>query len=259
MKNLYHRTKGKGKVYPSSSPNNNKDVLTSLLPATLLVLVSVLSLEDRQVLSYLITMSLEPTNLLSHKNTKKTISDYHKPLFDCGCFDCYTSFWSRWDSSPNRELIHQVVEAFEEHHGDEISSSASKHRAGKKKKDKMSTVQKKQVEKAEFVLPEVEPEKKQPLVTITGDTLVLSEDDDKNEEVTVDEQETVAAEEGAEEQRTVAAEEGAEEQRTVAAEVEEKTEEQVQDGGHKGLARVVLPDLLGRLNCRLWTLWSPRV
>ncbi|MBA0604384.1 hypothetical protein Godav_017047, partial [Gossypium davidsonii] len=24
-------------------------------------------------------------------------------------------FWHRWDSSPNRDLIHQVIEAFEDH------------------------------------------------------------------------------------------------------------------------------------------------
>lgn len=36
------------------------------------------------------------------------------PLFECDCFDCYTSSWFKWDSSPNRELIHQAIEAFEE-------------------------------------------------------------------------------------------------------------------------------------------------
>ncbi|KAI3983503.1 hypothetical protein MKX01_038923 [Papaver californicum] len=277
MKNLYHKNKDKGKVYPSpsssSSPsNNNKDVL-NLLPAAILVLVSVLSLEDREVLSYLITMSLKSTNP-SSSSSKILIQKFkktsHKPLFDCGCFDCYTSFWFRWDSSPNRELIHQAIEAFEEHlskRDDELllssSSPSAKHRG--KKKDKMGRRnsdksvdknQKKKVEKADIVipaLPEFEPEKK-PLVTITEDIVVLSECVNEDEEKKKNQmfEERKEKEEVKEEQETVVAE----------VKVVEETEEQVQvlnNGGHKGLARKVLPDVLGILNSRLWSLWSPNV
>lgn len=28
---------------------------------------------------------------------------------------------------------------------------------------------------------------------------------------------------------------------------------------HKGLVRKVLPDIMGLLNCRIWSLWSPNV
>ncbi|GAV61994.1 hypothetical protein CFOL_v3_05519, partial [Cephalotus follicularis] len=37
------------------------------------------------------------------------------PVFDCDCFDYYTSYWYRWDSSPNCKLIHKAIEAFEDH------------------------------------------------------------------------------------------------------------------------------------------------
>ncbi|KAI3929623.1 hypothetical protein MKX01_025791 [Papaver californicum] len=283
MKNLYHKNKDKGKVYPSpslsssssssstSSPsNNNKDVL-NLLPAAILVLVSVLSLEDREVLSYLITMSLKSTNP-SSSSPKILIQKFkktsHKPLFDCGCFDCYTSFWFRWDSSPNRELIHQAIEAFEEHlskRDDELilssSSPSSKHRG--KKKDKMGRSnsdksvnkhQKKKVEKTDIIipaLPEFEPEKK-PLVTKSEDIVVLSE--------CVNEDEEKKRNQVSEERKDK--EEVKEEHETVVEEVVEEAEEQVQvlnNGGHRGLARKVLPDVLGILNSRLWSLWSPNV
>ena len=36
-------------------------------------------------------------------------------MFECNCFDCYTSYWFKWDSSPNHELIRQAIEVFEDH------------------------------------------------------------------------------------------------------------------------------------------------
>jgi hypothetical protein len=32
----------------------------------------------------------------------------------CGCCGCYKSFWARWDASPNRHLIHRIIDAVEE-------------------------------------------------------------------------------------------------------------------------------------------------
>ncbi|EMS56265.1 hypothetical protein TRIUR3_10887 [Triticum urartu] len=41
----------------------------------------------------------------------------HRPELGCGCFGCYTAYWSRWDGSPerDREAIHRAIEAFDEH------------------------------------------------------------------------------------------------------------------------------------------------
>jgi len=107
--------------------NNNRSKENSLQSA-ILVLVSVLSAEDLEVLAYLITRSLNTTNVVSCKKKRS-----HKaPLLDCQCFDCYTSYWSKWDSSSNRELINQIIEAFEDHlTRDEISAS---HTSKKNKK-----------------------------------------------------------------------------------------------------------------------------
>lgn len=125
----------KGKVHPSpplpsSSSSNGDDSLSvfKLLQSAILVLVSVLSAEDLEVLAYLITRSLNTTNVVSCKKKRS-----HKaPLLDCQCFDCYTSYWSKWDSSSNRELINQIIEAFEDHlTRDEISAS---HTSKKNKK-----------------------------------------------------------------------------------------------------------------------------
>nr|CAN73358.1 hypothetical protein VITISV_012626 [Vitis vinifera] len=117
------KIKRKGKVYPSSSSSSSsyKDAISvfKLLPATILALASALSVDDREVLAYMITRSITTANPSSiierHKKKCKTPHNVQKlPLFECGCFDCYISFWFRWDSSPDRELIHHAIEAFED-------------------------------------------------------------------------------------------------------------------------------------------------
>ncbi|KAJ6702187.1 F12F1.11-RELATED [Salix koriyanagi] len=154
------KIKNKGKVYPSPSSssssssvgdNGDRDVLSvfKLLPAAILALASVLSLEDREVLAYMITRSLKTTTTTTNnpssslqdskkKSSKKTQnnnnsqnSNHIAPVFDCDCFDCYRSYWFRWDSSPNRELIHQVIEAFEEHLAS--GEMSRKHTRGKRR------------------------------------------------------------------------------------------------------------------------------
>ncbi|KAK2991215.1 hypothetical protein RJ640_001657 [Escallonia rubra] len=92
----------------------------NLLPAAILALVSILSLQDREVLAYMITRSMKSTNPATvsdeKKKTQKKSGMPHKPsVFDCECFGNYTSYWFRWDSSPNHKLIHQAIEAFEDH------------------------------------------------------------------------------------------------------------------------------------------------
>ncbi|VVA41569.1 PREDICTED: F-box, partial [Prunus dulcis] len=100
----------------------------TLLPAAILALASVLSLEDREVLAYLITRSMkttpnissisaqDPKKKSSKKGPKSTSTSTHQPqMFDYDCFDCYRSYWFKWDSSPNCEPIHQAIEASEDH------------------------------------------------------------------------------------------------------------------------------------------------
>ncbi|KAK7359849.1 hypothetical protein VNO77_01814 [Canavalia gladiata] len=111
MKKLYH----KGTVHPS--PPLISDQL-SFLPATILTLTAALSPEDREVLAYLLSCSSAPTSNFSgnprRSSAKGTVETDHSPLFSCSCFDCYTSYWVRWDESPNRQLIHEIIDAFED-------------------------------------------------------------------------------------------------------------------------------------------------
>lgn len=37
----------------------------------------------------------------------------HLSSFNCYCFSCYMSYWVKWDSSPNHQLIHEIIDAFE--------------------------------------------------------------------------------------------------------------------------------------------------
>lgn len=106
------RPKSKPKIHTSSYP-------LSLLPAAILALVAAMTFDDREVLAYLLLRSTKtPSSALQEKRKCRKLdapaAAARRPLLDCPCFDCYTSFWTRWDSSPNRELIHRAIEAFEE-------------------------------------------------------------------------------------------------------------------------------------------------
>lgn len=263
--------RNKGKVHPSpscsssssssvSSPNNDAVLsVLKLLPAAILAIASVLSLQDREVLAYMITRSMKATNPSifleekSRKNSKKSSSNGNNshsksPSFDCECFDCYTSYWFRWDSSPNRELIHQVIEAFEEH----LSLGEQSKKGKNKKKDKISRrggTEKKMVAGNESP-PEIIAEE------ITSPVQSLPENEAFPPEITENSQITSTVEEEKEVTAAVAV-----------VEQPEKEEKVVVVSGaaagtsnhHKGLARKVLPDVLGLLNSRLWSLWSPNV
>ncbi|KAJ8526252.1 hypothetical protein K7X08_028729 [Anisodus acutangulus] len=38
----------------------------------------------------------------------------HIASFNCYCFSCYMCYWVKWDSSPNRQLIHEILDAYED-------------------------------------------------------------------------------------------------------------------------------------------------
>ncbi|XP_049392560.1 uncharacterized protein LOC125856943 [Solanum stenotomum] len=101
MKNNPYR---KYTVHPITQP----DQQLSLLPTTILTLTTSLSQEDKQILSYLISCSSSNFsnnlgNCTTHNNNNKS----------CYCFNCYMSYWVKWDSSPNHQLIHEIIDAFE--------------------------------------------------------------------------------------------------------------------------------------------------
>ncbi|XP_020570610.1 uncharacterized protein LOC110017831 [Phalaenopsis equestris] len=91
------------KIHPSPPPSSPCDLL-SVLPAAILTLTAALSPEDKEVLAYLLCGPI----------AGKKNNQHHPPELGCDCFGCYKSFWARWDASPNRYLIHQILEAVEE-------------------------------------------------------------------------------------------------------------------------------------------------
>lgn len=101
----------KKKIHPSSPPPISDHL--SLLPATILTLTVALSPDDRQVLAYLISCSANSNNL-NHKAKNKTKVFDHAPEFECSCFRCYMSYWVRWNNSANREIIHEIIDAYED-------------------------------------------------------------------------------------------------------------------------------------------------
>ncbi|KAI3988043.1 hypothetical protein MKX01_011832 [Papaver californicum] len=88
MKKLYK----KGKIHPS--PHHFWGQL-AFLPATILTLTVALSPEDRE-------KNHDDGGLIEHSTS-----------FNFDCFRWYTSFWFRWDCSPNRQLIHEIIYAYE--------------------------------------------------------------------------------------------------------------------------------------------------
>ncbi|KAG7033990.1 hypothetical protein SDJN02_03716, partial [Cucurbita argyrosperma subsp. argyrosperma] len=89
----------KNTVHPS--PPIISDFL-SFLPAAIFTLTVALSADDK-----------EHSQVRSEPTAGKVDVD-HAPLFDCDCFMCYRRYWARWDSSPNRQLIHEIIEAYED-------------------------------------------------------------------------------------------------------------------------------------------------
>ncbi|KAL6188244.1 hypothetical protein ACLB2K_039637 [Fragaria x ananassa] len=254
---MKRKNKG-GKVHPSPSSSSDGVVLSvlQLLPAAILALASVLSLDDREVLAYMITRSMKtaPSTSCSSSNPQDSKKKSSKKLtsknnknhhFDCDCFDCYRSYWFRWDSSPNRELIHQAIEAFEDHlaHGEKPKKNAGRG----KRRDKTGRHEaQKSAEGSSkdeiFVVaaPVAEVESVNMAVSSVPE-LVLPVCDVVSERV---EEEL-----------------GVEEEEAVEVKVEEDDVALIVRAAavshHKGLARKVLPDVLGLFNSRLWNLWSP--
>lgn len=272
------KIKNKGKVYPSpssSSSSSNGDYLSvlKLLPAAILALASVLSLEDREVLAYLITRSIKTTTATasssssiqrkaskkaatggSNSNSNSNSNNNHRPpVFDCDCFDCYTSYWFRWDSSPNRELIHQAIEAFEDHLANgEASDKLSNKKNGKaKRRDK--TARRSSDNNKQLLVEETNewssgpaapsPVESSPENVVPPAPLTSPE----NEAQRLEENEVVVE---------VSAESSAVVEEGQTASILPSSPPAT-SSSHKGLARKVLPDVLGLFNSRLWSLWSP--
>ncbi|KAL8209145.1 hypothetical protein R6Q57_008557 [Mikania cordata] len=113
MRKLYHHNKGK--IHPSPPPPTTATDHLSLLPLAIAALAASLSPEDKEVLAYLLSCSATTTSITGKSlsgNIKTTTN--HPPMFNCYCFSCYTNYWVRWDSSPNRQLIHEIIDAYED-------------------------------------------------------------------------------------------------------------------------------------------------
>lgn len=97
MKKLYQ---GKGRrVHPAPAAG-------AALPVAVLALASALTAEEQEVLAYLLSCG--------GAAARPRRRGAHPPEMGCACFGCYKSFWARWDASPNRHLIHRIIDAVEE-------------------------------------------------------------------------------------------------------------------------------------------------
>lgn len=115
MKKLYQ---GKGRrVHPAPSADAAAAVV---LPAAVLALASALTAEEQEVLAYLLSSA--------GGRPRRPRRGPHPPEMGCACFGCYKSFWARWDASPNRHLIHRIIDAVEEGGGGAAPRRPSRRR-----------------------------------------------------------------------------------------------------------------------------------
>ncbi|GAB2214390.1 hypothetical protein Drorol1_Dr00018733 [Drosera rotundifolia] len=287
--------KNKGKVHPSPSSSSSTTTTTittttivaaalKLLPGAILTLITILSLEEQEVLAYMITRSMkssvdEELDEINKKPTKNNnkgtpAAPHRPPVFDCGCFECYTSYWTRWDSSPNRELIHQAIEAFEENET-ETENQQQKPPAvvGRKGKGKQQQQRRDRNNNGAAATASGKrngnnsKSNQLPLTTTirTESSSSSVQEPEKEEAVLIEAAVMEVKEEAAvvvevDEEAPVVVE--VDEEAPVVVEVAEEATAGGGGGGcaHKGLARkVLLPDVIGILNSRLWGLWNPNV
>ncbi|KAI4382539.1 hypothetical protein MLD38_008492 [Melastoma candidum] len=248
------KIKNKGKVHPSPSSSSSSSssaaappppilAILQLLPVTVLALASSLPPPDQEVLSYLLARSL----LLSSdaKPSSSSSSAAHgSPTFDCGCFDCYTIYWLRWDSSPNRDLIHRVIDDFEDHLSSSSSSSSSNGLVGKGKVRGARGCGRRAKDKA-FNRMDTSSQRSGDNGGGADGNVGGSPRDKKG-----DDQEN----DGGVEMQV-----SSEGSPLAPPRPASPVSRSGGGGEHKGLARKVLPDVLGILNSRLWNLWSPNV
>ncbi|KAJ6341339.1 hypothetical protein OIU78_009499 [Salix suchowensis] len=268
------KIKNKGKVYPSPSSssssssvgdNGDRDVLSvfKLLPAAILALASVLSLEDREVLAYMITRSLKTTTTTTTNNPSSSLQDSKKKSSKKTQNNNNSQNKATGSGGtllPNRELIHQVIEAFEEHLAS--GEMSRKHTRGKRRDKAGRRAGEKSVldnpgQPEMLPVPETSnsttPESSSPSYVADVVNVNAGFTDNSLSPEKVAEREEM--EESVKLYDEVPEEVDEEETAVEAA----ATHGVAVCSHHKGLARKVLPDVLGLLNSRLWNLWSPNV
>ncbi|CAL9066081.1 uncharacterized protein LOC135604808 [Musa acuminata AAA Group] len=102
---------GKGRrVHPTplTGAAATRDLLAAL-PATVLALAATLTAAEQEVLAYLLSGGGGGGTWRERRRRRA-----HPPELGCGCFGCYKSFWARWDASPNRHVIHRIIDIVEE-------------------------------------------------------------------------------------------------------------------------------------------------
>ncbi|KAF3494080.1 hypothetical protein DY000_02054751 [Brassica cretica] len=129
MKKLYR----KGTVHPSPQIKSD-DHLLSLLPVAIFSLAAVLSPNDREVLAYL----LSTASYSSDRNYTSRMNKTKPREKSRDCFNCYTCYWVRWDSSPSRQLIHEIIDAYEDSLEKKKHTKKKKNVSGKKDRRKRS-------------------------------------------------------------------------------------------------------------------------
>ncbi|KAJ3678428.1 hypothetical protein LUZ60_002231 [Juncus effusus] len=129
MKNIY-KSKA-SRVHPSQS----SPVLCAL-PEEVRELVTVLSPEEKDVVYYFLSLTVDGSFTLRLRR-----SPDHSPEMGCACFNCYKTFWERWDRSANRHVIHDILEKVEENFSKASRPKSQKKRGKSHKKENQDAME----------------------------------------------------------------------------------------------------------------------
>ncbi|RZS27966.1 hypothetical protein BHM03_00061514 [Ensete ventricosum] len=100
-----------GRIHPVPPLGTAPRDHLAAIPAAMLALVAALTAEEKEVLAYL--LSGGGGHERGSERRRRRLRP-HPPELGCECFCCYKSFWARWDASPNRHVIHRIIDAVEE-------------------------------------------------------------------------------------------------------------------------------------------------
>lgn len=205
-----------------------------LLPAAILALTAVLGSDDREVLAYLIMRSIGMPEDAAEQRRFGKPGELHTSVFGCGCFDCYTTFWSRWDCSPDRELIHQAIEAFEDHLSNSERAGVGTSGKGRRRERRVGDTPERGKKKGK--------DKEKP-----------------NDEISVMEQVVEVTEEARADPTAEEVEKGGDREEVLEAAGIEASPEMLagQPVVPVGERRKGWADVTAMFNSRLWSLWSP--
>lgn len=218
--------------------------------------------------------SLQKEDLKNKRKASQNSLRIHRLSFDCSCFQCYMGFWSRWDASPNREIIHKAIDLFEDNMAgtaaaeavDTSSSVKGGACKGKNRKGSKSSKEEKSFDSSKTISPppwagraETTDMQENAKGESAGQDLDAAADKEANNERSI----LVWAEHEESPKSKQIVPLAFEENDGEGGQAEQQQKQEARVGacplGGRSLMRRMFPDIMGFVADHLWTAWSSPV